>query len=90
MRILREVGFCYHLEGGNVIDYHGDKLEDVDGDELSVFVVRFEEKCPTLNCDILSDINDCQHTLKSKHAKRDKLRLRRRRKFKVMVVIFLN
>ena len=48
MRIVREVGFCYHVEGGDVIDYYRDKLEYVDGDEHSVFVVWFEEKCPTL------------------------------------------
>ena len=49
MRIVREVGSCYHMERGNVIDYYSDKLEDADGDELSVFVVSFEEKCPTLD-----------------------------------------
>ena len=49
MRIVREAGFCYHVEGYNVIDYYRDKLSDVDGDERSVFVVWFEEKCPTLD-----------------------------------------
>ena len=55
MRIVREVGSCYHMEGGDVIDYYGDKLEYVDGDELSVFVVGFEEKCPAL--DLLGEVN---------------------------------
>ena len=41
-------------------------------------------------CDILADISDHQRTLKSKHAKRDKLRCVRVRRFKVRVVIFLN
>ncbi len=44
----------------------------------------------TAMCDILADINDCQRTLKSKHAKRDKLRVQQQRKFEVRVVIFLN
>ena len=39
-------------------------------------------------CEILADISDRQRTLKSKHAKRDKLRLRQRRKFEVIVVFF--
>ena len=43
MRIVCEDDFCYHVEGGNVTDHYGDELEDVDGDELSVFVVGFEE-----------------------------------------------
>ena len=55
MRIVREVGSCYHMEGGNVIDYYGDELDYVDGDELSVFIVRFEEKCPML--DLLGEVN---------------------------------
>ena len=49
MRIVREVCFCNHVEGGNVIDDYRDKLKYVDGDECSVFVVWFEEKCPTLD-----------------------------------------
>ena len=37
------------MEGGNVVDFYHDKLKDVDGDESSVFVVGFEEKCPMLD-----------------------------------------
>ena len=55
MRIFREVGFCYHVEGGDVIYYDGDELKYVDGDELPVFIVRFEEKCPAL--DLLGEVN---------------------------------
>ena len=43
MRIVREVGFCYHVEGVNIIDYYRDKLEDIDGDERSIVVVGFDE-----------------------------------------------
>ena len=43
------------MEGGNVVDEYSDKLEDVDGDESSVFVVRFEQKCPML--DLLGEVN---------------------------------
>ena len=55
MRIVRGVGFCYHVEGGDVVDYYGDKLEDVYGDELSVFVVSFEKERPTL--DLLGEVD---------------------------------
>ncbi len=37
-----EFGGCYHMEEGNIVDYYCDKLEDVDGDERSVFVEKFE------------------------------------------------
>ena len=37
------------MEGGNIIDYYRDKLEDVDGDESSVFIIGLEKKCPTLD-----------------------------------------
>ena len=43
------------MEGGNIVDYYCDELEDVDGDESSVFVVGFEEKCPML--DLLGEVN---------------------------------
>ena len=55
MRIVREVGGCYHVEGGNIIDYYRDKLEDVDRDESSVFVVGFEQKCTVL--DFLGEVD---------------------------------
>ena len=55
MWIVREVGGCYHMERGHVVYYYRDKLEDVDGDESSVFVVKFEEKCPML--DLLGEVN---------------------------------
>ena len=56
VRIVREVGSCYHMEACNVIDYYGDELKYVDGDELFVFAVRFEEKCPTL--DLLGEVDE--------------------------------
>ena len=40
MWVVREVGGCSHMEGGNIVDYYRDELEDVDGDECSVFVVN--------------------------------------------------
>ena len=40
--VVREVGWCYYMEGGNVVDDYRDKLEDVDRDERSIFVVGFE------------------------------------------------
>ena len=43
--VISEVGGCYHMEGCHVVDYYCDELEDVDGDECSVFVVGFEQKC---------------------------------------------
>ena len=55
MRIVCEVRFCYDVEGGEVIDDHGDEFEYVDGDERSVFVVWFEEKCLTL--DLLGEVD---------------------------------
>ena len=48
MGVVREVGCCNHMEGCDVVDYHGDKLKYVDGDKLSVLVVGFEQKCPLL------------------------------------------
>ena len=55
MRIVREVDFCYDVEGGKVIDYYRDKLKYVDGDEHSVFVVGFEKQCPAL--DLLGEVD---------------------------------
>ncbi len=46
--------------------------------------------CAEEACDILVDISDCQRTLKSKHAKRDKFRWLRCCRFEMKVVIFLN
>ena len=43
------------MKGGNIVVYYRDELKDVDGDESSVFVVRFEEKCPML--DLLGEVN---------------------------------
>ena len=42
MWIVGEVGDSYHMEGGDIVDNNSDKLEDIDGDEYSVFVVGFE------------------------------------------------
>ena len=43
MRIVCEVRFCNNVEGGKVVDYHGDEFEYVDGDELPVVVVGLVE-----------------------------------------------
>ena len=42
MWILSEGGGSHHMEGGNIVDDDSEELEDVDGDECSVFVVGFE------------------------------------------------
>ncbi len=42
MGVVREVGGCYHMERGHLVDYYCKKLKDADGDERSVFVVGFE------------------------------------------------
>jgi hypothetical protein len=55
VRVVREGGFCYDVEGCKVIDYHRDELEYVDGDEQSILVVGFEEQCPTL--DLLGEVD---------------------------------
>ena len=55
MWIVREVSGCYHMERGHIVDNDCDKLEDVDGDESSVFVVGFEHQCPKL--DLLGEVN---------------------------------
>ena len=36
------VKIVYYVEGGKVVDDYRDKLEDVDRDESSIFVVGFE------------------------------------------------
>ena len=55
MRLVREVGGCYHMERGHVVDNDRDKLEDVDGDESSIFVIGFEHNCPAL--DLLGEVD---------------------------------
>ena len=55
MWIVHEVGGSYHMERGQVVDYHRDKLKDVDGDESSVFVDGFEHECPMF--DLLGEVN---------------------------------
>ena len=61
------------------------------GESLMLFTnLGLQKSTCIVSCDILADISDRQRTLKLKHAKRDKLRLRQRRKFEVRVVIFLS
>ena len=55
MRVFCEVGRCYHVEGGAVVDDDRDEFENVDRDERSVFVVGFEKKCAVL--DLLGEVN---------------------------------
>ena len=42
MWVVREVSQCYDVERGNVVDDYRDELKDLDRDEHSIFVVRFE------------------------------------------------
>ena len=43
------------MEGGALVDDDHDKLENIDGEDCSVFVVGFEKKCALL--DLLGDVN---------------------------------
>ncbi len=43
MWVVREVGGCYHVERGNIVDYYRDEFEDIDLDECAIDVVLFDQ-----------------------------------------------
>ena len=92
-----KTGYPYRFQGLHCIE----KRSDTPGYFLDDYIIEKNKELEnalvllcrnsTIHCDILANISDRQRTLKSKHAKRDKLIMRRQRKFEVRVVIvYLN
>ena len=44
MRVVHEVSCQYNMERGSVVDYQCDKFKNIEGNELSFFVVCFIQK----------------------------------------------